>query len=291
MLLSILALYYNVGSTDFNMIHQYAIDTNVQKLLWVGIFISMATKFPLWPLYSWLYRAHAEAPVAGSILLAGIVLKMATYGSLRLLLQFLPDASYYFSPLVQTLGVMSVIYASLVTLRQTDFKVLVAYSSVGHMGIVVLGLFSNSIQGVEGSIILSIAHGLVSPALFMLVGSVLYDRFHTRTIRYYRGLVNYMPLFSVFFFLFTIANAGVPITGNWIGEVLCMMGAYQMNPIAATLTASGIVLSAAYSIWLFNRITFGTYSNYLNYTTDMNRREFNVILPPVSYTHLRAHET
>ena len=204
---------------------------------------------------------------------------MATYGSLRLLLQFLPDASYYFSPLVQTLGVMSVIYASLVTLRQTDFKVLVAYSSVGHMGIVVLGLFSNSIQGVEGSIILSIAHGLVSPALFMLVGSVLYDRFHTRTIRYYRGLVNYMPLFSVFFFLFTIANAGVPITGNWIGEVLCMMGAYQMNPIAATLTASGIVLSAAYSIWLFNRITFGTYSNYLNYTTDMNRREFNVILP------------
>ena len=174
---------------------------------------------------------------------------------------------------------MSVIYASLVTLRQTDFKVLVAYSSVGHMGIVVLGLFSNSIQGVEGSIILSIAHGLVSPALFMLVGSVLYDRFHTRTIRYYRGLVNYMPLFSVFFFLFTIANAGVPITGNWIGEVLCMMGAYQMNPIAATLTASGIVLSAAYSIWLFNRITFGTYSNYLNYTTDMNRREFNVILP------------
>lgn len=279
MLLSILALYYNVGSTDFNMIHQYAIDTNVQKLLWVGIFISMATKFPLWPLYSWLYRAHAEAPVAGSILLAGIVLKMATYGSLRLLLQFLPDASYYFSPLVQTLGVMSVIYASLVTLRQTDFKVLVAYSSVGHMGIVVLGLFSNSIQGVEGSIILSIAHGLVSPALFMLVGSVLYDRFHTRTIRYYRGLVNYMPLFSVFFFLFTIANAGVPITGNWIGEVLCMMGAYQMNPIAATLTASGIVLSAAYSIWLFNRITFGTYSNYLNYTTDMNRREFNVILP------------
>ena len=258
MLLSILALYYNVGSTDFNMIHQYAIDTNVQKLLWVGIFISMATKFPLWPLYSWLYRAHAEAPVAGSILLAGIVLKMATYGSLRLLLQFLPDASYYFSPLVQTLGVMSVIYASLVTLRQTDFKVLVAYSSVGHMGIVVLGLFSNSIQGVEGSIILSIAHGLVSPALFMLVGSVLYDRFHTRTIRYYRGLVNYMPLFSVFFFLFTIANAGVPITGNWIGEVLCMMGAYQMNPIAATLTASGIVLSAAYSIWLFNRITLNS---------------------------------
>lgn len=174
---------------------------------------------------------------------------------------------------------MSVIYASLATLRQTDFKALVAYSSVGHMGIVALGLFSNSIQGVEGSILLSLAHGLVSPALFMLVGAVLYDRFHTRTIRYYRGVVNYMPLFSVFFFLFSIANAGVPLTGNWIGEVLCLMGAYDMNPIVGTLGASGIVLSAAYSIWLFNRVTFGAYSNYLNYTTDMNRREFNVILP------------
>ena len=279
MLLSILSMYYYIGSTDFAIISQYIIDPNVQKLLWIGIFISIATKFPIWPLYSWLYRAHAEAPVAGSILLAGIVLKIATYGSLRLLLQFLPDASYYFSPLVQTLAIISVIYASLVTLRQTDFKVLVAYSSVGHMGIVVLGLFSNNIQGIEGSIVLSIAHGFVSPALFMLVGAVLYDRFHTRTIRYYRGVVNYIPLFSIFFFLFSIANAGVPLTGNWIGEVLCLIGSFQMNPIAAVLGSLGIVLSAAYSIWLFNRITFGAYSKYLNYTTDINRREFNVILP------------
>ena len=279
MLLAILTMAYNAGSTDFEVLNNYIIDSDFQKILWLGVFISMAIKFPLWPVYSWLYRAHAEAPIAGSILLAGIVLKMATYGSLRILLQFLPDASYYFSPFVQTLAVMSVIYASLATLRQTDFKALVAYSSVGHMGIVALGLFSNSIQGVEGSILLSLAHGLVSPALFMLVGAVLYDRFHTRTIRYYRGVVNYMPLFSVFFFLFSIANAGVPLTGNWIGEVLCLMGAYDMNPIVGTLGASGIVLSAAYSIWLFNRVTFGAYSNYLNYTTDMNRREFNVILP------------
>ena len=139
------------------------------------------------------------------------------------------------------------------------------------MGIVALGLFSNSIQGVEGSILLSLAHGLVSPALFMLVGAVLYDRFHTRTIRYYRGVVNYMPLFSVFFFLFSIANAGVPLTGNWIGEVLCLMGAYDMNPIVGTLGASGIVLSAAYSIWLFNRVTFGAYSNCLLYTSPSPR--------------------
>ena len=286
MLLSILAIYYFVGSTDFHLISQYVFDNNTQKLLWIGIFISMAIKFPIWPLYSWLYRAHAEAPIAGSILLAGIVLKMATYGTLRILLQFLPDASYYFSPLVQTLAIMSVIYASLATLRQTDFKALVAYSSVGHMGVIILGLFSNNIQGVEGSILLSIAHGFVSPALFILVGAVLYDRFHTRTIRYYRGVVTYMPIFAVFFFLFTIFNAGVPLSANWIGEFLCLLGTYQINPIVAILGATGIVLSAAYSIWLYNRITFGTYSQYLGYTTDVNRREFHVILPLLILTLL-----
>ena len=286
MLLSIVTIYYNVGSTNFDVINQYVFDISIQKILWVGIFISMAIKFPMWPFYSWLYRAHAEAPIAGSILLAGIVLKMATYGSLRLLLQFFPDASYYYSPLVQTLAIMSVIYASLATLRQTDFKALVAYSSVGHMGIVVLGLFSNTIQGVEGSIVLSIAHGFVSPALFTLVGAVLYDRFHTRTIRYYRGLVTYMPVFTAFFFLFTIFNAGIPLSANWIGEALCLMGIYQLNPIVSVLGSTGIVLSAAYSIWLYNRISYGAYSKYLNYTTDMNRREFNVILPLFVFTVL-----
>lgn len=286
MLLSILAMYYNTGSTDFGVLAQYTFDPTIQKLLWIGVFISMAVKFPIWPLYSWLYRAHAEAPIAGSILLAGIVLKMATYGTIRILLAFLPDASYYFSPLVQTLAIMSIIYASLATLRQTDFKALVAYSSVGHMGIVVLGLFSNNVQGIEGSIVLSIAHGFVSPALFILVGAVLYDRFHTRTIRYYRGVVTYMPIFSVFFFLFTIFNAGIPLSVNWVGEILCLIGTYKVNPIVATLGASGIVLSAAYSIWLFNRVTFGSYSQYLNYTTDVNRREFHVILPLVILTVL-----
>ena len=286
MLLSILAIYYNVGSTDFQLIQQYSFDPSIQKILWAGIFISMAIKFPLWPLYSWLYRAHAEAPIAGSILLAGIVLKMATYGSLRVLLQFLPDASYYFSPLVQTMAIMSIIYASLATLRQTDFKALVAYSSIGHMGIIALGLFSNTIQGIEGSIILSIAHGFVSPALFILVGAVLYDRFHTRTIRYYRGVVTYMPIFSVLFFLFTIFNAGIPLSANWIGELLCLIGTYQMNPIVAILGATGIILSAAYSIWLYNRITFGQYSQYLNFTKDVNRREFHLILPLLSLTIL-----
>lgn len=284
MLLSFLAIYYYVGSTDFQMIQQYTFDSSVQKLLWAGVFLSLAIKFPLWPLYSWLYRAHAEAPIAGSILLAGVVLKMATYGSLRILLPFFPDASYYFSPLVQTLAIMSIVYASLATLRQTDFKALVAYSSIGHMGIVALGLFSNTVQGIQGSILLSIAHGFVSPALFILVGAILYDRFHTRTIRYYRGVVTYMPIFSALFFLFTIFNAGIPLSANWIGELLCLIGTYQMNPIVGVLAATGIVLSAAYSIWLYNRISFGAYSQYLNYTKDMNRREFNLILPLLFFT-------
>jgi NADH-ubiquinone oxidoreductase chain 4 len=239
----------------------------------------MAIKTPLMPFNTWLTYAHSEAPVAGSIILAGLILKLATYGYMRILLQFLPDASYYFSPLVQTFAVVTIIYASLVTLRQTDFKKLVAYSSVAHMGVVVLGIFSNTTQGIEGAILLSIAHGFVSPALFFLVGGVLYDRYHTRTIRYYRGMTTYMPLFSVFFFVFTIFNAAVPLSANWIGEFLALTGIFQQNPVVALLGSTGIVLSAAYSIWLYNRIAFGSWSKYMNYTTDLSRREYMILLP------------
>lgn len=214
MLLSFLAIYYNVGSTDFQVISLSEINLDAQKLLWLGIFISMAVKTPLVPFNTWLTYAHSEAPVGGSIVLAGVILKLATYGFLRIILQFLPDATSYFSPLVQLFAVVSIIYASLSTLRQTDFKKLVAYSSVAHAATIVLGLFSNTIQGIEGAIILGLAHGLVSPALFFLVGGVLYDRYHTRTIRYYRGVATYMPLFALFFFLFTIFNAAVPLSAN-----------------------------------------------------------------------------
>lgn len=198
---------------------------------------------------------------------------------MRILLQFLPDASSYFGPLVQSIAVITIIYASLVTLRQTDFKKLVAYSSVAHMGVVVLGLFSNTVQGIEGAILLSIAHGFVSPALFFLVGGVLYDRYHTRTIRYYRGITAYMPLFSLFFFLFTIFNAAVPLSANWAGEFLSLTGIFQQNPLVGLLASSSIILSAAYSIWLFNRIAFGTWSKYMKYTLDLTRREFMILLP------------
>lgn len=258
MLLAFLIIFNNVGSTDFDVVSLSEIDSDSQKIIWLAIFISMAIKTPLWPFHIWLSRAHAEAPLAGSVILAGLILKLATYGYMRILIQFLPDATSYFSPLVQTIAVITLIYASLTTLRQTDFKALVAYSSIGHMAVVVLGLFSNTVQGFEGAILLSIAHGFVSPALFILVGGVLYDRYHTRVIRYYRGMVVYMPLFSLLFFLFTIFNAAVPLSANWAGEILCLTGIFQRNPIIAVLGATGIVLSAGYSIWLYNRIAFGS---------------------------------
>lgn len=279
MLLAFLVIYYNVGSTDFQVVSLSEINLESQKLLWLAVFISMAIKTPLLPFHVWLPRAHAEAPLAGSVILAGLILKLATYGYMRILIQFLPDATSYFSPLVQTIAVITLIYASLATLRQTDFKALVAYSSIGHMAVVVLGLFSNTIQGIDGALLLSIAHGVVSPALFILVGGVLYDRYHTRTIRYYRGITAYMPLFSIMFFVFTIFNAAVPLSANWAGEFLCLAGAFQRNPVFAVLGSTGIVLSAAYSIWLYNRIAFGSWSKYLNYTTDLTRREFMLLLP------------
>jgi NADH-ubiquinone oxidoreductase chain 4 len=279
MLLSFLVIYYNVGSTDFNVVSLSDINPDAQKLLWLGVFMSMAIKTPLVPFNTWLTYAHSEAPVAGSIILAGVILKLATYGYMRILIQFLPDATSYFAPLVQVMALISIIYGSLVTLRQTDFKKLVAYSSVAHMGVVVLGLFSNTVQGIEGAIMLSIAHGFVSPALFFLVGGVLYDRYHTRIIRYYRGMTAYMPLFSVFFFVFTIFNAAVPLSANWVGEIMALTGIFQKSPIVAILGSTGIVLSAAYSIWLYNRIAFGSWSKYLNYTTDLTRREFMILLP------------
>ena len=239
----------------------------------------MAIKTPLLPFHIWLPRAHSEAPLGGSVILAGLILKLATYGYMRILIQFLPDACNYYMPMVQAISVITLIYASLATLRQTDFKALVAYSSIGHMAVVVMGLFSNTMQGFDGALILSVAHGLVSPALFILVGGVLYDRYHTRIIRYYRGITVYMPIFSMLFFVFTIFNAAVPLSANWAGEFLCLTGIFQRNPIIAVLGASGIVLSACYSIWLYNRIAFGQFSPYLRVITDINRREYMVLLP------------
>lgn len=225
----------------------------------------------------WLPRAHAEAPLAGSILLASVFLKLAIYGFLRVLINFLPDATAYFSPLVQTIAIVTLVYSSLATIRQSDFKRLVAYSSISHMAIVVLGVFSNTIVGIEGAILLSIAHGFISPAMFTLVGGVLYDSFHTRVIRYYRGMTLYMPVFSLLFFLATIANMGIPLSLNWVAEYMSLAGAFQKSPVIGTLGATAIVLSACYSIYLFNRVAFGSYSQYLAKAKDVTRREFMLL--------------
>jgi NADH-ubiquinone oxidoreductase chain 4 len=278
MLLSILSIQSIVGSTDFLLLSLLDISLDSQKILWLGFFIAFAVKTPLWPLTMWLPRAHADSPLAGSVLLAGTILKLATYGMLRILLTFLPDASNYFSPMVQTIAVISIIYASLATIVQQDTKTLIAYSSICHMGVVVLGIFSNTIQGIEGAILLGIAHGFVSPALFICIGGVVYDRTGTRLIKYLKGLVTYMPIFTILFFVFTLCNIGTPLTLNFLGEQMSLIGIWQVNPVIAILGGTGIVLSACYSMFLYNRISYGAYSPHLKPLLDISRREFVLLI-------------
>lgn len=296
MLLAILTIYNYASTTDFLSLSLKEINFDNQKWLWIAFFLAFAVKTPLWPLASWLYRAHADSPLAGSILLAGTILKLATYGFLRISISILPDACAYYGPLVQTIAIVSLIYASLSTIIQEDTKVLVAYSSIAHMAVVVLGLFSNTTIGIEGAILLSIAHGFVSPALFMCVGGVIYDQLHSRQIKSISGLVTYMPVFSVLFLLFTLSNTGIPLSLNFLGEQFALIGVWESNPIVAILGASGIVLSACYSVFFYNKLTFGVYTmhkrelylpnadkhNYkplhLTVPQDVNRRELVLLI-------------
>ena len=278
MLLAILQIYNYVGSTDFQLLSLSEISLESQIILWAAFFLALAVKTPLVPVHMWLPRAHTSAPLGGSILLAGTVLKFATYGMLRLLINFLPDASNYFSPFVQLIAIITLIYASLATILQQDTKTLIAYSSICHMAVVILGIFSNSFLGIMGALILGIAHGFVSPALFLCVGGIMYDRFHNRNIAYYRGLSLTMPIFIILFFIFILANTGVPITLNFLGEQLSLIGMWERNPIITILGSSGIVLSACYSIWMYNRIAYGSYSPYLSIMTDINRKEFHLLI-------------
>lgn len=278
MLLCILTIYSYLGSTDFQLLSLSDISLESQKLLWIGFFIAFAVKTPLYPFIIWLPKAHGDSPLAGSILLAATILKLATYGYLRILINFFPDATHYFSPLVQTIAIVSLIYSSLATIVQQDTKRLIAYSSIAHMAIVVLGLFSNSIIGIEGAILLSIGHGFVSPALFICVGGVIYDRIHSRIILNIRGLVTYMPVFSILFFIFILANTGVPGTLSFVAEQLSLIGMFERNPVIACLGALTIVLSACYSIFLFNRIIFGSYHPNLQPVKDLNRREYYLLI-------------
>jgi NADH-ubiquinone oxidoreductase chain 4 len=278
MLLAILVIYFEVGSTDYQVLAVADISETRQKILWLAFFLSFAVKVPMIPFHIWLPEAHVEASLAGSIILAGILLKLAGYGFLRYSIGILPDASEFFTPLIYSLAVISIIYSSFTTLRQIDLKKIIAYSSVGHMNITLLGLFSNTIQGIEGSLILMLAHGVVSPALFICV-VILYDRYHTRLLKYYRGLTQHMPVWSIMFFLFTLGNIAVPLSANFVGEFMTLVGAYQQNPVLTVFGALGMILSAAYGIWLYNRTAFGAQSRYLAPLGDINRREFMTLLP------------
>jgi len=279
MLLAILQIYNYVGSTDFQLLSLSEISLESQLVLWLAFFLALAVKTPLIPVHMWLPRAHTSAPLGGSILLAGTVLKFATYGMLRLLIHLFPDASNYFNPLIQVIAIVTLIYASLATILQQDTKTLIAYSSICHMAVVVLGIFSNNFLGIVGAILLGLAHGFISPALFLCVGGILYDRYHTREISYYRGIVHIMPLFTIMFLILILANTGLPLTLNFLGEQLSLMGMWERNSIITLLGSSGIVLSACYSIWLYNRISYGSYSPHLLIIPkDINRKEFNLIM-------------
>lgn len=280
MLLAIGIIVSETGTTDYQLLALTEFSSSRQNFLWLGLFLSFAVKTPMVPVHIWLPEAHAEANVSGSVILAGILLKLAGYGFLRYSIGIFPDASQLFTPLVYSISVISIVYSSLATLRQVDFKKIIAYSSIGHMSVVNLGIFSNSISGIEGGIFLMLAHGIVSPALFIMV-TFLYDRHHTRIIKYYRGLVIRMPLFAFLFFIFTLANVATPLSGNFVGEFLVFSGAFLTNPLLTAIGAFGMVLGAGYGIWFYNRICFATLSPYLPKLglSDINRREFHLVLP------------
>ena len=278
MLLSIFILYSLAGTTDYHALCNLTFKNHIQYLVFMGFFLSLAIKIPKIPFHIWLPLAHVEAPVAGSVILAGVLLKLGGYGFLRFSWPLLPNASEYFSPLIQTLSILAIIYGSLTTCRQVDFKRVIAYSSVAHMGLVTLGIFSHSTQGLIAAIYLMLAHGLVSSALFITV-TFLYERHHTRLIKYYRGVATIMPLFSTIFLLFILINIGIPLSCNFIGEFLSLLAAFEYSYLVGVLASSGIVLSAAYSIYLYNRICFGSLSRSLNFNRDLNRREFYAISP------------
>lgn len=283
-LLSFVIIINYIGTTEFIFINLINLNLISQIYLWLPIFFSLAIKTPLIPIHIWLYRAHGEAPCAASVVLAALVLKLATYGYIRILLPILPNASIYFIPLIQLISIITILYSALSTLRQTDIKQLVAYSSVAHIAVVVGGLFSNNIQGIQGAILLSLAHGFVSGAIFILVGGILYDRFHNRTLIYFKGLSLTMPIFSSILFIFILANIGTPLTVNWLGEFLAIFGLFYNNWFSGIIISFSIILSAAFSIWFYIRLIGGSSSLYLPYHKDISRRELISLLPLLFFT-------
>ncbi|MBN9062246.1 MAG: NADH-quinone oxidoreductase subunit M [Rhizobiales bacterium 65-9] len=284
MLLAVLAMYWNAGTTDIAVLLKHQFPSSMQTWLWLAFFASLAVKMPMWPVHTWLPDAHVEAPTAGSVILAGILLKMGGYGFIRFSLPMFPEASAYFAPFVYALSVIAIIYTSLVAMMQEDVKKLIAYSSVAHMGFVTMGLFTMTPQGVQGAMFQMVSHGIVSGALFLCVG-VVYDRLHTREIAAYGGLVQRMPLYAVAFMVFTMANVGLPGTSGFIGEFLTLLGAFRANPWVAFFATTGVILSACYALWLYARMIFGVIDKpALTSIMDLNRREQVILAPLVVLT-------
>lgn len=288
LLLSIITMSSIMGTTDFDALYKVNYNYSTQLFLFYGIFIAFAVKTPTIFLNTWLLKAHVESPLSGSIILAGIVLKLSLYGILRLILPLLPKASINYTYIVYLIGVITIVYASLSTLRTIDVKELIAYSSVSHAAVYLLGVFSNTIQGIEGGIVLGLAHGFVSSGLFICAGGVLYDRSSTRLITYYRGIAQIMPLFSILFFILCLGNCGVPLTLNFIGEFMSLYGVFERLPLLGIIASSSIIFSAGYTIFMFNRIAFaGSFSKYFMFNIpDLNKREFYILLTLVVFTVL-----
>ncbi len=285
MLLAIIAMYWHAGTTDIAMLLKPGtFPADMQKWLWLAFFASFAVKMPMWPVHTWLPDAHVEAPTAGSVILAAILLKMGGYGFLRFSLPMFPDASLYFQNFVYVLSVVAIVYTSLVALMQEDMKKLIAYSSVAHMGFVTMGIFSMTRQGIDGAIFQMISHGLVSGALFLCVG-VIYDRMHTREIKAYGGLVSRMPIYAAIFMLFTMANVGLPGTSGFVGEFMTLLGTFHNNTWVAFFATFGVILSACYALWLYARVIYSKMEKQeLAWMPDVTRREFATLAPLVVLT-------
>ena len=286
MLAAILLMISIAGTSSIPELMTYKFDENLQTWLWLAFFASFAVKMPMWPVHTWLPDAHVEAPTAGSVILAGILLKMGGYGFMRFSLPMFPQASELFTPLVFAMSVIAVVYTSLVAFRQTDIKKLIAYSSVAHMGFVTMGIFSGNAAGEQGALFQMLSHGVISGALFLCVG-VVYDRMHTREIAFYGGLVSRMPVYAAVFLLFTMGNVGLPGTSGFIGEILTMTGAYQVSTWTAIVAATGVILSAVYALSLYRRVVFGEMTNpALAQITDLDWREVAIFVPLIVMTLL-----
>ena len=282
MLLAVIYIYYEVGSGDISLAMTTPFEPHVQTWLWLGFFASFAIKTPMWPFHTWLPDAHVEAPTAGSIILAGVLLKMGGYGFLRFSIPLFPEASAYFTPFIFVLSSIAIVYTSLIALVQTDMKKLIAYSSIAHMGFVTLGIFSIDAQGVQGAIMQMVSHGLISTALFLCVG-VLYDRTHTYDISEYGGIVHRMSRYATVFMFFTLASLGLPGTSGFVGEFLVLLGTYQVSTPATLCASTILVLGAAYSLWLYRRVVFGALTKpSLKAIADLNRREMLIFMPLVA---------